>query len=375
MRVAFIHNFSIEYDWNLWQTYGQTECPTHHLWGATHLAKHGIDVYLLPYEKYNFLKRLGYSLGLGDLDHQIRLLLTQSEYDVVYSACQTGTVLLSILRCLGLFRRPLVVKLERPFKVNWLSRILIKIFAGGHDRLLCLSARVRDQLRDEFEIDAAKLPILNWGADVAYYDQHKPTLTPAQRQVTPFILSAGNTSRDYKTLIEACNDTPYPVRIYCSAASAPKMNNLSNNIRVYYDKGSTEARALSFPELLAEYEQSGVVAIPLEVPASRINSTTLIGLTSLLEAMVMGKAVIMTKHRQVNIDVEKAGIGLWVEPGDVEGWRRAIAYCIENPQKVQEMGKKARELCKVYNLEVYSAQLTAELKQVQAGYIFKSADG
>jgi len=358
MKILFLVNFNVEYDWELWQKNGISECPPQYLWGITHLQQHGIEVEVLPFEKFRFLKKLGYFLRLGDLDQQLRVLLHHTRYDLIYCASQTDTVLLGLLRCLGIFRRPIVVKLERPFKVNLLSRLLVKVFALGHAKLLCLGERTRNQLRDEFNLPIEKIPLLEWGADLVYYDQKQKN---AKLQ-PELVLSAGSTSRDFDTLVSAFDRVDYPLRIYCSGKAAPKVNPLPHNVTVQHGH-PVEKRALSHDELLAEYSKAYAVAIPLHIPEQRKDTTTLIGLTSLLEAMVMGKATVMTKHRQVNIDVEQEGIGLWVEPGDVEGWKRAIFHLLENPEETAAMGIRARRLCENrYNLNSFAAQLAKELK-------------
>jgi len=77
----------------------------------------------------------------------------------------------------------------------------------------------------------------------------------------------------------------------------------------------------------------------------------------------MGKAVIMTRNRQIDIDIEKEGIGIFIKPGDVEGWKRAIYYLLEHPQETEEMGDRARSLCESrYNLEYFSSRLASILQ-------------
>lgn len=360
MKVLFIHNYSVDDDWLRWKTEKRTECPAYYLWGITHLENYGIEVDVLPYEKYSFLKKIGYAIKLGDLDHQLRIFLQQSKYDVIYSATQTGTVVLSLLSCLGLFRKPIIVKLERPFKVNFLSRIFVKIFARGHAKILCLSNRVRDQLKNEFGIDEEKIPIVDWGPDLSYYDNRKSKT----KTNSDFFICAGSTSRDYNSLAKAFNTINYPLRIYCSEKCAPDAKYISPNITMQYKKNSVEPRALSFEKLIREYEKANAVAIPLKIPKHRVNNTTLIGLTNILEAMAMGKAIVMTKHRQANIDVEKEGIGLWVEPDDVNGWEKAISYLLEHPEETKIMGMKARQLCEnKYNLDLFTSQIAIEIKK------------
>jgi glycosyltransferase involved in cell wall biosynthesis len=363
VRVIFLANYSqADRAWSLWKTGQKRESPEQNLWGATHLPNHDIEVDLLPYEKYSFLKRVGFQLKLGDIDQQLRVLLSLSKYDLIYSCGQAETLLLALLRFLRVLRKPLIVKLERPFKVNFLSKMLLKLFARGHDKILCLSSQVESQLRDEFGISKNKLALLNWGPDLPSYDEFKQG-QPLQID-PPLIISAGNTSRDYDVLAKAAEQLNCFVQIYCSKSSAPTLTPLPDNIKVQYNH-ATATTALSWQDLVAIYEKAYAIVIPLHIPPNRVNSTPLYGLTSLLDAMAMGKAVVMTYHHQANIDVEKEGIGLWVDPGDVNGWQKALSYLLANPNEVQAMGQRARRLAEAkYNLELFASQLANALKSV-----------
>ncbi|NEQ19020.1 MAG: glycosyltransferase family 4 protein [Microcoleus sp. SIO2G3] len=77
----------------------------------------------------------------------------------------------------------------------------------------------------------------------------------------------------------------------------------------------------------------------------------------------MGKAVVMTRTVEPCIDIEKEGIGIFVEQGDVQGWQEAISYLLEHPDETREMGKRGRRLCEEkYNLEVFTSRLSKLLK-------------
>ncbi|MFB8787554.1 MAG: glycosyltransferase [Potamolinea sp.] len=354
MKVLAMFDYSqAERAWQLWENGQERESPEQNLWGITQLHKHGIDVEILPYKKYSFLPR--------DLDQQIRVIFNSSQYDLVYSTCQTSTLLLALLHVLKIFNKPVVVKLERPFKSGVKSKILLQLFAQGHDNLICLSSRVFEQLRDEFSIPEEKLSLLDWGPDLPSYELGKKNLVTRENG---FFMSAGNSNRDYTSLANAFDGIDYPLQIYCSEASAPKLQNLQTNVKINYNH-PTATTALSWNELVAEYDKAYAIAIPLYIPPDRIDNCPLWGLTSLLDAMAMGKATIMTKHRQVNIDIEKEKIGFWVEPGDVQGWKQAISYLIENPNETQEMGQRARRLAeKKYNLDIFSLQLAETFKSL-----------
>jgi glycosyltransferase involved in cell wall biosynthesis len=346
MKILFVNNYAMNRVWDLWQN---GEWPAHHLWGITHLKQHGIDVDILPYEKYVRLKKI-MPERLGDLDQQVRMLLGGHPYDLIYSGCQTTTILLSWLRCLRILPTPpIIATIHHPLGYSFRNRL----FVGGHSKLLCLSRGFKQQIENSFgRLADGKLELLEWGADLSFYHFDDSV----SRKNGGLIVSAGTSKRDYETLVRAARDINCRVKIYCSVHSAPAVSPLPSNVRVYAGDGTYDV--IAYRELFAEYEQAAVVAIPLK------DIRMLAGLTSLLDAMLAGKPVIMTKNTGIDIDIEAAGIGLWVEPGDVRGWRDAIDYLTANPEKARDMGKRGRELCETrYNLDRFSSQLAQAIQK------------
>lgn len=339
--------------WELWQ---KGEYPGQHLWGATHLSKHGIEVEIVPYQTSELLHKIGRKLGLGDhLDQQLHVLFHSRDYDAVYSACQTNTLLLALMRSLNVFHKPLVALIHHPCS----NASKESLFLNGHDRLLCLSEKVMEPFVQDPNL-YKKMDFIAWGADLLFYDgilQKLPLPIANPTAHSPIIVSAGKTERDHDTLVQACLHVDCTLRIYCSANTTPRLTNLPDRIEIH---ASTSAHnAVSYPELGNAYRQAFAIAIPLT------KTHNLAGLTSLLDAMAVGKPVIMTRNPHIEIDVEKEGIGLWVEPEDVHGWQQAIAYLIAHPEEAIVMGDRARYLCeKRYNLDVFTDTLARTLHQV-----------
>lgn len=349
MKVLFINNYPMDRAWELWK---RGDDPANHLWGVTHLPQYGITVDILPYEKFVILKNgLGGRLKrFGDLDQQLRILLRQAHYDVVYSACQTNTHLLAFLRTHGLFRKPLVAVIHRSLLPKTPRS---QVFIDGHDRLLCLSHVFKERLEDRFDVPEGKLEVLPWAVDLSFYEA-----AGYSEYEHEFILTVGKTMRDHDTLVKAFLEIDYPLLISCGKQSIPIIPELPSHIQV-------RSTIVSFKELFKDYQKAYAVAIPIKV--SPDSPPNLDGLTSLLEAMAVGKAVVMTYNDLIGIDIEKEGIGIWVKPDDVEGWRRVISYLLAHPQETKEMGGRAYSLCKKkYNLEIYSAKLATILKEVVA---------
>jgi len=349
MKVLFINNYPMDYAWELWQ---KGEYPGHHLWGATHLFQHDIEVKIFPYQTSKFLNKIGRKLGLGDhLDQQLRILFSRTDYDVIYSACQTNTFLLALLRSLRLFRKPLVALIHHPLK----HTLRNALFLNGHDHLLCLSATTMQPYRLQAN-PSKKMDLLEWGADLAFYETKVPTVE-ASVSNAPLLVSAGKTKRDHNTLVKAVSSIDCSLKIYCSATTAPTVAYSPERIEV--TASNSHNNAVSYPNILAAYRRAFAIAIPLT------ETEDLAGLTSLLDAMAVGKPVIMTRNKHIDLDLEKEGIGLWVKPDDVAGWQQAIAYLLAHPEEAAAMGDRGRRLCETkYNLDVFTNTLARALKSV-----------
>ncbi len=118
--------------------------------------------------------------------------------------------------------------------------------------------------------------------------------------------------RDYKTLIEAMNGLDIPCRIV--AGQVRIIGQYQSEWRPIQNFGpfpqNVSVGVVPYSELRKIYAQSRFVVLPL------LPSETSSGLTVLLEAMAMGKAVICTKS-DAQVDVLLDGkTGLFVKGGD-----------------------------------------------------------
>jgi glycosyltransferase involved in cell wall biosynthesis len=84
------------------------------------------------------------------------------------------------------------------------------------------------------------------------------------------------------------------------------------------------------------------------------------GFTNVMEAMAVGQPVIMTRTGAMpgEIDVEKAGCGIFVPPEDPDALAKAIDALGNDPKGAEVMGRKGRELIeRYYNIERYADDL------------------
>jgi glycosyltransferase involved in cell wall biosynthesis len=346
MKILFTNTYAMDTAWKLWQ---QGEYPAHHLWGVTQLPDFGIDVDILPHERFPRLRKSRLSKRFGNMDQQLRVLLHRSKYDMVYSGFIPNTRLLAELRLRSLFRKPLVAIVFSHIPKTPQNQRLI----DGHDRLICLSAVLKRQIEEDFKVPDGKLELLSWAVDIPFYD----SADNQNDEPGEYIFSAGKARRDYDTLIKSALNSDYPLFISCGKKSKMMETPLPERIKIRSEMATTNK------DLINDYKRAYAVAIPLE--HSNTLNPSMTGYTSLLEAMVMGKAVLMTRNLLIDIDIEKQGFGKWIDPDDVNGWRRAIEYLFSHPDETREMGSRARLLCeKEYSLKLFSTKLAGIMNDV-----------
>jgi glycosyltransferase involved in cell wall biosynthesis len=346
-KILFVNSYEMH---SIWENCKKYNHPAHHLWGTWQLEQHDFDVDLMPCTEIN--NNTTYSLKLktrAAYSAQIRLLARASRYDIIYSGNHLYTAPLAHLRYRGLLKQPLAAMVFSSFRPENKNALVSNQFINGYDKLLCINQVFKEHLKNDYNIPDEKLEVLEWGVDLPFYTiNSNGLLYTSDNEQSPFILSAGKTCRDYDTLIEAFKEIDYPLKIY----GYGQYNPLQVPPHIYVPE-----KRISWQEMLAEYQKAYAVAIPLNMAKCR-GSYQAIGLTSLLEAMAMAKAVVMTRNNDVGIDIEKEGIGFFVKPGHRRGWKQTIDILLKDPEMTKKMGAKARSLAETrFNLGIFSRKL------------------
>jgi hypothetical protein len=326
-RILVLNNYPFE---DVWKEVRQGNKPDHHLYGINHFHRRGYEVKVVPFRSSSWLQDLDTRLRrsplpLGSLEQQVWALGQLKSGDLLYAPCQTQTHALSLLRRLRLLKIPLVCIAHHPFdagRLSFLRRPYLQQVLRGTDAYPALSVGVAQMLSSAGALSSA----LGWGPDANYY--------ATESEVGEVAVAAGRTGRDFTTFAHAAIQSDVPAEIIClqpDASSLAAGAHLKLNIQ-------PEKGYMNYRELMEVYSRARVLAIPLTA------STSLAGLTSLMDALGMGKPVIMTRHPLIDIDIEKEGIGMWVEPGDVAGWSRALRFFHTHPEESKAMGLRARAL-------------------------------
>jgi glycosyltransferase involved in cell wall biosynthesis len=173
-------------------------------------------------------------------------------------------------------------------------------------------------------------------------------------QRKPVICAVGLECRDYPTLMAAVQGLDVQVVV----AAASPWSKWANTAAKQILPENVMLRKLSLFELRQLYAMSQFVVVPL------LNVNFQAGVTTILEAMAMEKAVICSRTvGQTDIVVE-GETGLYVPPGDPAALRAAVVSLLRNPSRAEEMGKKGRlHVEQAMNLDRYVARLKRVVRQ------------
>lgn len=170
----------------------------------------------------------------------------------------------------------------------------------------------------------------------------------------PIISAVGLEFRDYPSLLEAVKDLD--VQVIVAAASpwskredTTRNQDIPENVRV---------QRFSQYDLRDVYAASQFVVMPLYPVEFQA------GVTAILEAMAMGKAVICTRTPGQTDVVTEGENGLYVPPQDPAALRAAIQRLLAAPEEASSLGRNGRSLVsRSMNLDSYVQRLASYVQQ------------
>ena len=354
MRIAVCNNYPLD---RVQNEVDLGETPDHLLFGVNYLQEAGHECTIINNEVKisKFLKLLKYCIPYvhwGDLSKQSYILKYKENFDYIFSPCGNMTNALQLLRSYDKFNVPIGIVQHHPVIPGRLDKLrfpLEKKVWEGVDHIFCLSKYAEKSMLDKYK-SVQSIRSINWGCDTNFYNQ---AIYPGNGLVI-----AGRTARDFQTIINAVNNTHLKTTIFHLEGDVVFNGSMSSNIKLVSSRneqpepGNPKIGWLRHKDLLPYFQNSRVIGIPL------FKQNSLAGLTSLMDSLGAGKPVIMTRNPNIDIDIEKEGVGHWVEPRDVEGWRRIINWYENNPLESSEMGKRARYLAsKTYSSAMFSKKL------------------
>jgi glycosyltransferase involved in cell wall biosynthesis len=239
--------------------------------------------------------------------------------------------------------------LSTPMKVRL---VRFARLAGLIDRYVVYCTWQREFILEELSVPPDRVLLSTFMVDTAFFD-------PALVDVEPerMICSAGLERRDYATLMEAVEGLD--VQVIIAAASPWSKRSDTTDHAVL--PSNVEVHKLNLFELRELYARSRYVVMPLEEVDFQA------GITTILEAMSMGKAVLCTCTPGQTDTVTEGETGRYVSPNDAGELRDAIVALLEDDAFTRSAGEQAREWAVANaDIAVYASRLSAEIDALRA---------
>jgi glycosyltransferase involved in cell wall biosynthesis len=323
-----------------------------------------------------WLRLLRRTVGAAVLQAMLAFVRRRN-YDAIYTDGEHLAIPLALmLRTLS--RRPAHISighlLDTPIK-----RLVFRYLRpqAGLDRVFVHSARQQEAATRSLGFQPAIVSLLPYQADSEFWRSAGPA------SAEPLIGAAGLEYRDYATLIAAVDGLDAQLTIAAGS---------------YWSKHHDRTRGLALPAnarvasglldyavLRSLYEEARVVVVPLLPVANQA------GITTILEAMAMGRPVVVTATAGqrdvvcgrlctasgpvgkpwggpstfgVAASLAHAETGLYVPPGDPDALRAAIQYLLGRPDEAARMGAAGRKLVQeVMNVDAFAARIAAGIRE------------
>lgn len=186
-------------------------------------------------------------------------------------------------------------------------------------------------IRERWHIPAGSVVHTPFMVDSHFFSPQQVTPQPPLHP-KKMICAVGLEFRDYPTLMAAV--TGLDVEVVIAAASP--WSKRPDSTKAAAIPPNITVRKFSQYELRQLYADSQFVVMPL------YNVNFQAGVTAILEAMAMAKAVICSRTPGQTDVIEEEQTGLYVPPEDPAALRTKIQFLLDNPDLAQTMGQAGR---------------------------------
>lgn len=220
-------------------------------------------------------------------------------------------------------------------RTGWLQRV---------DRVLVLARPQERYLLDEVKLDANRVRFVHGKVDHRFY-------TPQGDADDGYVLSVGQTGRDYPTLLEAVGNTAIPTVLVPSSKWISEVADPTDGMPA----NVTVRRQLSSIALRELYDRASVVVVPLE---PGLQSAA--GVNGVLEAMAMRKPLIVSATPGIAEYVDDGENALVVPPRDPKALAAAVTTLLTDRRAADRLANAGHDVVTSgRNLDGYVANVTS----------------
>ncbi len=269
---------------------------------------------------------------------QYRVILTDGE--------QVGLPLAVLLKFLAFGRRPQHLMITHIISVRKKMVFLDWLRVHSHiDRFLVYATWQKRFIEERWQVPAERVSFTPFMVDTRFFS---PDAVAPNPDASPTLCAVGLERRDYPTLLKSVDGLDVHAVI---AAASPWAKQPDTTEGQVIPPNVTVQRFNQY-DLRQLYADSRFLVMPL------YNVEFQAGVTAILEAMAMGRAVICSRTPGQTDVVVEGETGLYVAPGDAAALRTAIQSLLEHPDAADRMGKAGRALVEHrMSLDAYAERL------------------
>ncbi len=269
----------------------------------------------------------------------LRVLPKLKKYDLIISHGTTSGIFLDLLREIFKLKTPphITVDISSFHKASESGLIynLCRKASKKIDYLIYHTSMQEKYFKKHFPWLNSKSKFIPFGIDKNYWEKKEYKKLNCTE---PFILCVGYRKRDWKTLIKAYQKSSQKFKMYLIGN-----DNIENN-----QKNIKILPFMKLDELMQYICDSYCCILPLEyMPYS-------FGQMTLLQEMIMGKAVITAKVPSV-MDYNSDGL-IWYKAGDEKDLLKKLEWIFDHPVEIKKLGNINQSTVR----NKYSAEQMAE---------------
>ena len=301
--------------------------PTHTMQAVSTLEERGYSIsHVLESQVYGH--NVAHYPKLLDLLIALHSLKKGNEVDALIVDGSITALPIAIYRSIGLLRKPVIWVCHSASNTGFKQKMLLRITVRGVDKVIALSWNAYNVIIGSGPLEIDKITHLNYGADVKFYKDSWMC-----QEVGKYMISIGVKGRDIDTLVKAASLCNHQLLIVGQPSSTTS-GQYTSNIQYVGDK----PYGLTYDELIKLYQRSCFVVVPT------YGTQHPYGVNALVEAMALGKAVVITDGPGIDIDVEALHCGFKVPPHDPISLLNRINFLFDHPSVAVDMGKRARKV-------------------------------
>ena len=306
------------------------------------------------------------SWGLLSLISQgLKVITVLKKYDIIITSTATG-LLLAFLRFFVPWKKPYLFQIRWQIVASMKSskslfdKIWAQIIRMNVDNIICVSSIQIDLFSKALRISRKKVSYIPVGIDTDFFsDVHSES-------ENNIILCIGDADRDDVTLVSAIKNLPVKlIRV------SDRMEIIENFKRLLHYSQFSDLKnrflflsAINDNQLRKLYSEAKIVVVVISKDSSQPA-----GLTALLEAMAMGKPVIITEGFATNDYVLNGKTGIIIKPANPTELRNAIIKLLSNYELRRSIGNMARRQVEAkFNIETNAEKLAYILRKYEINH-------